>query len=54
MLTSRVAFVAAPALYLQIMHAAGLVVAAAVFCTRTVASPIAAPVAALLLALNQV
>ncbi|CAL5085480.1 unnamed protein product [Urochloa decumbens] len=46
-LISRVAFVANPALYYLILHTAGPVVAAAVFCTATVARLLAPPVAAL-------
>ncbi|CAN6226004.1 unnamed protein product [Urochloa humidicola] len=44
---SRAAFVADPALYFQILHTAGSVVATAVFYTATGASFVAAPVAAL-------
>uniref|UniRef100_K3ZUP0 Uncharacterized protein n=1 Tax=Setaria italica TaxID=4555 RepID=K3ZUP0_SETIT len=47
MLISRAAFVANPALYFLLLHAAGPVVASAVFCTVTVARIAAAPVAAL-------
>ncbi|CAL5061734.1 unnamed protein product [Urochloa decumbens] len=47
MVISRAAFDAAPALYFQILRTAGSVVAAAVFCTGTVARLLAAPVAAL-------
>lgn len=47
MLISRAAFLANPALYFQILRAAGPVVAAAVYCTKTVAGMVAAPVAAL-------
>ncbi|PVH65234.1 hypothetical protein PAHAL_2G441400 [Panicum hallii] len=47
MLISRAAFEAAPALYFQILRTAGPVVAAAVFCAKTVAVIVAPPVAAL-------
>ncbi|CAN6176124.1 unnamed protein product [Urochloa humidicola] len=47
MLISRAAFEAAPALYFQILRAAGPVVAAAVFCANAVALVVAPPVAAL-------
>lgn len=47
MLISRAAFEGAPALYFVILRAAGPVVAAAVFCTVTVAKLVAVPVAAL-------
>ena len=46
-LISRAAFEAAPALYFQILRAAGPVVAAAVFCAKIVAVIVAPPVAAL-------
>ncbi|TVU00089.1 hypothetical protein EJB05_54504, partial [Eragrostis curvula] len=46
-LISRAAFVANPALYFGILRAAGPVVASAVFCATSVASAVAAPVAAL-------
>jgi hypothetical protein len=47
MLISRAAFQAAPALYFQILRAAGPVVAAAVFSSKAVVLLVAAPVAAL-------
>ena len=46
-LISRAAFESAPALYFQILRAAGPVVAAAVFCAEIVAVIVAPPVAAL-------
>ncbi|TVU38025.1 hypothetical protein EJB05_11372, partial [Eragrostis curvula] len=46
-LISRAAFLGNPALYFGILHAAGSVVASAVFCVPSVASAVAAPVAAL-------
>lgn len=47
MLISRAAFVAAPALYFVILRAAPPIVTATVFCSKTVAVLVAAPVAAL-------
>lgn len=47
LLMNRAAFEAAPALYFQTLRGAGPIVAAAVFCAKTVAVIVGPPVAAL-------